>query len=83
MLSFNSSNESVKVSVESNIADESSSNNLQAAEEIDVWHSRLGHPSTSVLKNTLLSCNQLKINKDIVPSFCSLGTSTNSVHSWT
>ncbi|KAH9667020.1 retrovirus-related pol polyprotein from transposon RE1 [Citrus sinensis] len=71
MLSFNSSNESVKVSVESNIADESSSNNLQAAEEIDVWHSRLGHPSTSVLKNTLLSCNQLKINKDIVPSFCS------------
>ncbi|KAH9764120.1 retrovirus-related pol polyprotein from transposon RE1 [Citrus sinensis] len=36
MLSFNSSNESVKVSVESNIADESSSNNLQVAEEIDV-----------------------------------------------
>ncbi|KAH9667197.1 retrovirus-related pol polyprotein from transposon RE1 [Citrus sinensis] len=71
MLSFNSSNESVKVSVESNIDDESSSNNLQATEEIDVWQSRLGHPSTSFLKNTLLSCNQLKINKDNVPSFCS------------
>ena len=71
MLSFNSSNESVNVSVESNIADESSSNNLQAVEEADVWHSRLGHPSILILKNTLLSCNKLKINKDDVPSFCS------------
>ena len=71
MLSFNLSNESVKVSVESNVADESSSNSLQAAEQINLWHSRQGHPSTSVLKNILLSCNQLKINKDDVHSFCS------------
>ena len=70
MLSFNSSNESVKVNVESSVANKSSGNNLQAAKEIDLWHSRLGHPSILVLKNTLLSCNQLKINKDDVPSFC-------------
>lgn len=38
--------------------------------EIDLWHLRLGHPNILVLKNTLLSRNQLNINKNIVPLFC-------------
>ncbi|KAH9648851.1 hypothetical protein KPL70_025766 [Citrus sinensis] len=46
ILSFNSSDESVKVSVESNVVDESNGNSLQAAKEIDLWHSRLGHPTS-------------------------------------
>lgn len=70
MLSFNSSDESARVSVESSAADKSSSSSLQAAKEINLWHFRLRYPSVSVLKDTLLSCNQLKMNTNDVPSVC-------------
>ena len=73
MMCFNSSvgsNESVSTSVaESSEADKASSRNFRT-NDMDLWHYRLGHPNLSVLRNTLLSCNQLNINKNIFPSFC-------------
>ncbi|KAH9783576.1 reverse transcriptase Ty1/copia-type domain-containing protein [Citrus sinensis] len=55
MLSFSSNgNESASVS-ESSITDKSGSSISKAAEEIDLWHLRLGHPNVIALKNTLLS----------------------------
>ena len=67
MLSFNLN--SVKldnVSVESTETDRSSNDALR---DIDLWHLRLGHLNESALKSTLLSCNQVKLNKNFVPSF--------------
>ncbi|KAH9693065.1 retrovirus-related pol polyprotein from transposon RE1 [Citrus sinensis] len=73
MMCFNfsvGSNESVSTSIaESSEADKASSRNLRT-NDMDLWHYRLGHPNLSVLRNTLLSCNQLNINKNIFPSFC-------------
>ena len=70
MLSF-SSNSNVSVSVnEFNVTDESGGSVSKAAKEIDLCHLRLWHPNLLALKNTLLSCNQLRINKNVIPSFC-------------
>ena len=68
MLSFNSS--SVKLA---NVCVESSETGKlgnDVLKDIDLWHLRLGHPNESALKSTLLSCNQLKLNKNYVPLFC-------------
>ena len=68
MLSFNlSSVKLANVCVESSETDRSSNDTLK---DIDLWHLRLGHPNKSAMKNTLLSCNQFKLNKNSVPSFC-------------
>ena len=70
MLSFSSNgNESFNVN-ESSVTDESNDSVSKATKEIDLLHLRLGHPKVFALKNTLLSCNQLKINKNITLSFC-------------
>ena len=69
MGSFNSgSDESVGVSVvEPSRADKLDTRDLRTS-EIDLWNLRLRHPNMSVLKNTLLSCNQFNMNKIIIPS---------------
>ncbi|KAH9726247.1 retrovirus-related pol polyprotein from transposon RE1 [Citrus sinensis] len=63
------SNESLGTSVVESSRADTSSRNFRT-NEMDLWHLRLGHPNESVLKNTLLSCNQLNFNKNIFPSFC-------------
>lgn len=68
MLLFNlSSVKLANVSVESSETDRSSNDALR---DIDLWHFRLGHPNESALKSILLSCNQFKLNKNSVLSFC-------------
>ena len=68
MLSFNFSTVKLaNVCVESSEIDRSSNDALK---DIDLWHLRLGHPNEYALKSTLLSCNQFKLNKNYVPSFC-------------
>ena len=71
MLSFSSNGVESAIVNESNITGESGGSILKAIEEIDLWHLRLGHPNVVILKNTLLSCNQLRRNKNVIPSFCS------------
>jgi len=56
------------------VADSSVSNSIRSSNlhDFDVWHYRLGHPSTSVLQHLCTTFPYISINKNVVCDFCPL-----------